>query len=214
MTVVLEARGVHFAIGGTTILSGVEMTVDAGERIAITGPSGSGKSSLLALLAGLARPTGGEVLLDGVALRSLPGPDRGLALVLQGYGLVSLLSAAENVEIVLRAAGHSRGESRAAAAHWLEQVGIEAHADRLVDELSGGQQQRVAIARALAVEPRVLLADEPTAELDAAARSVVLTKILATADRGTAVVVATHDPAVADLCDRRLDLRRHFSAIC
>ncbi|MGH9125495.1 MAG: ABC transporter ATP-binding protein [Acidimicrobiales bacterium] len=206
MTTLLEARGVGFTVAGNRVLAGIDLGIESGDRVAVTGPSGSGKSSLLALLAGLLTPSEGEVLLDGERLVSFPGPDKGLALILQGYGLVSLLTAAENIEIALRTAGWARGEAQREAAFWLEDVGLLGHDDQLADELSGGQQQRVAIARALALRPRILIADEPTAELDAAARALVLEKILAAADRGAAVVLATHDPEVAALCGRRLDL--------
>ena len=200
----LTADGVWFARGGRTILSDVTISAFAGEVVAVTGPSGSGKSSLLALLAGLERPDTGSVLVDGDPLpRQVPD---GFALVLQGYGLVSVLTAAENVEVALQGRGLARDEVRDRAAAALEAVGLEPVADYLVEQLSGGQQQRVAVARALAVDPAVLLADEFTAELDADSRTRILALVLAVAQRGVVVVIATHDPEVAQACHSELRL--------
>jgi putative ABC transport system ATP-binding protein len=203
----LEARGLSYAVAGQQVLTGIDLDLEPGERLAVVGPSGSGKTSLLALLAGLAVPDEGQVWLDGEPLKGLAAPARGVALVLQGYGLVSLLTAAESVEIALRAAGRPRAAARANARAALAQVGLEAHGDQLVEELSGGQQQRTAVARALALQPRLLIADEPTAELDPASRALVLARLLEVADRGGAVILATHDPEVAARCDRVLSLR-------
>lgn len=207
MTAILEARSLSYMLGTTVIIERVDLQVAAGEKLAVVGPSGSGKTSLLALLGGLAAPTAGEVLVGGSVLRGLAGPDLGVAIVLQGYGLVSLLTASENVEIAVRALGGPVAQARSRAAEVLAAVGLASHADQLVDELSGGQQQRVAVARALAQEPKILLADEPTAELDAKMRSLVLARMLEVTDHGAALVLATHDPDVAARCDRVLDLR-------
>jgi len=204
---VIEARGIRYVRDGQAILDGVDLAVPAGESLAITGPSGSGKTSLLAVLAGLTAPAAGEVYVAGKRLTGLPGPGDGVAMVLQGYGLVSLLTAAENIEVAVRAAGIPAREAQVAAAAMLDELGMGAHAGQIVEELSGGQQQRVAVARALARQPRLLIADEPTAELDQAARAVVLARMLAVTDQGGAVVLATHDPEVAERCDHVLDLR-------
>jgi putative ABC transport system ATP-binding protein len=203
----LKARGLRYVRDGQLILSGIDVTVEPGQSLAVTGPSGSGKSSLLALISGLTAPTAGEVYIDGALLTGFARPADGVAVVLQGYGLVSLLTPAENIEVALRAAGRPARDSRAAARGVLAQLGLESHADQLVEELSGGQQQRVAVARALALKPRLLIADEPTAELDPAARAVVLARIFDVVAEGGAIVVATHDPEVAERCDRALDLR-------
>ena len=199
----LEARGLRYIRDGQLILAGLDVTVGPGESLAVPGPSGSGKTSLLAILSGLTAPTAGEVLIDGTRLTGFAGPARGVAVVLQGYGLVSLLTAAENIEVALRAVGRPPAAARAA----LADVGLEGHADQLVEELSGGQQQRVAVARALALTPRLLIVDEPTAELDPASRAVVLARIFGVTAHGGALVMATHDPEVAERCDRILDLR-------
>ncbi len=203
----LKAHGLRYVRDGQLILSGIDVTVEAGESLAVTGPSGSGKTSLLALISGLTPPTAGEVYINGTLLTSFAGPAIGVAVVLQGYGLVSLLTAAENIEVALRSAGWPASTAGSAARAALEQLGLGVHADQLVEELSGGQQQRTAVARALAAQPRLLIADEPTAELDPAARAIALARMFDVPARGGSLVLATHDPEVAERCDRILDLR-------
>jgi putative ABC transport system ATP-binding protein len=206
---VLEAQGLRYERAGRVIFDGVDLQVSSGERLAVLGPSGSGKTSLLSLLAGFTEPSAGRVLVDGVALA--PGPRPGFAVVLQGYGLVSLLTAAENVEVGLRAAGESAPAARERARAALADVGLDDHADSLIEELSGGQQQRVAVARAVALRPEVMLADEPTAEQDPGFRALVLNRLLEVADRGGIVVLATHDPEVADRCTRAIHVNATYS---
>jgi putative ABC transport system ATP-binding protein len=201
----LEARGLRYVIDGRTILDDLSLTVAAGERLAVMGPSGSGKTSLLALLAGLALPTAGQVLLDGTPVRFGQVP-AGVATVLQGHGLVSLLTAAENIEVALFAAGVAGDQVEPLVETALAELGLADHAHHLADELSGGQQQRVAVARALATGPDLLIADEPTAEQDRASRELVLARMLAITTAGGSLVLATHDPDVAERCDRVLDL--------
>jgi putative ABC transport system ATP-binding protein len=203
----LKAHGLRYARNGQEILANVDVTIEPGESLAVTGPSGSGKTTLLALLSGLAVPTAGEVYLDGKTLTKFAGPALGVAVVLEGYGLVSLLTAAENVEIALGAAGRPAATALSTARSVLARLGLEAHADQLIEELSGGQQQRTAVARALALEPRLLIADEPTAELDPAARALALAAMFAVAASGGSLILATHDPEVAARCDRIIDLR-------
>jgi putative ABC transport system ATP-binding protein len=202
----LAARGLSYYRDGQQILESIDVTVAAGRSLAVTGPSGSGKTSLLAILAGLAAPSAGAVLIDGERLTGFAGPQHGVSVVLQGYGLVGLLTAEENVEVALRAAGRPATSARGAARAALEQLGLLAQADQLVHELSGGQQQRTAVARALALNPRLLIADEPTAELDPAARTLALARIFDAVENGCALVLATHDPQVAERCDALLDL--------
>jgi ABC-type lipoprotein export system ATPase subunit len=204
---VLEARGIRYVREGQTILDGVDVYVPEGGSLAVIGPSGSGKTSLLAILSGLNPPAAGEVFVDGERRSGTPAPWAGVSMVLQGYGLVSLLTAAENIEVAVRAAGIPAPEAQTAAAAALEDLGLGPHAGQIVEELSGGQQQRVAVARALARKPRLLIADEPTAELDLAARTIVLDRMLGVTGHGGAVVLATHDAEVADRCDEILDLR-------
>jgi len=177
-----------------------------GELIALVGPSGSGKSTLLHLVAGLDRPSSGSIawpaLGPGDALR--PGK---LAFVPQMLSLITSLNVVENVELPLllgeSAGGEGVGSERAAALAALDRLGLAALAERLPEELSGGQAQRVAMARAIAGNPRLLLADEPTGQLDQANAAALLDALLAFAGRhGTALVVATHDAGVADRLDK------------
>ncbi len=203
----VRARDVGYARAGRSILAGASMAAYAGEVLVVTGPSGSGKSSLLALLAGLEAPTAGRVEVDGAPMRvGDTAMAQRMGLVLQGYGLVSVLTAAENVELVLQSRDRSASEAVDRARAALARVGMADVADHLTEELSGGQQQRVAIARALVAEPELVLADEPTAELDAANRAMVLSLLVAQARRGAVVILASHDREVADAGDRELHL--------
>lgn len=182
---------------GRRILDEVDVRVEGGQVLAVTGPSGSGKSTLLTALAGLLPLDGGTVQRTGL---------RSHALILQGYGLLSTLTAAENVEVALQLQQVARDEVRARSERALERVGVDTLTNRLVEEVSGGQQQRIAVARGLVMEADLLLADEPTAELDAVTRDVVVATLRVEARRGAIVVVATHDPDVAAQCDAELHL--------
>jgi putative ABC transport system ATP-binding protein len=174
---------------------------------AVTGSSGSGKTTLLSVLGGLLRPEEGEVAYGDEPVGTRSGePRRGTAMVLQTYGLVPSLTAEENVAIALRAGRTPPQEAAARALESLQRLGVGDLAERLVTELSGGQLQRVAVARALAVDPDVLLADEPTSELDEHNRDMVVGELRLHADRGAVVVLATHDPEVAALCDDEVHL--------
>jgi ABC-type lipoprotein export system ATPase subunit len=203
----VAARALGVVLGGRQVLDEVTMTASAGAITALTGPSGSGKSTLIAALAGLEQATTGSVVWEDTVIsprtRDLR---RRSGLVLQGYGLVSLLSAAENVELVLQAQRVPRAEVRDRAREALSAVGLDGAGDHLVEQLSGGQQQRVAVARAVVGRPEVLFADEPTAELDPATRDRVLHVLLAEAQRGAVVVLATHDRYVADVADGEVEL--------
>lgn len=204
---ILAARGLRFERGGRVILDDVDIDVGPGECVAIVGPSGSGKTSLLALLSGLAAPSAGSVEVDGRPVDEVS--HSALAVVLQGYGLVSLFTAAENVEAALRAAGRAPYEAIEAAAEALAAIGLSGHEDQLIEELSGGQQQRVAVARALALRPQLLIADEPTAEQDKASRMLVLERLFDVRNRDGSLVLATHDPEVAERCDVVVELHPH-----
>jgi putative ABC transport system ATP-binding protein len=194
-------------VDGRRVLDEVSLEAPPGRMLAVTGPSGSGKTTLLSLLGGLAGPSAGRASYDGGAVATKQDePLPGTAFVLQSYGLVPTLTAAENVGIALRGRGVAATESTERAVEALGRVGVDELADRLMSELSGGQLQRVAVARALVVQALVLLADEPTSELDEANRDLVVGQLRTEADRGAVVLVATHDPAVAEECDDEIRL--------
>jgi ABC-type lipoprotein export system ATPase subunit len=196
-----------------TALQGVSVRLVPGEVVAIMGPSGSGKSTLLGLLAGLDDPTTGSVMWQGRPLREIPGPEVGrlratmFGVVFQNFGLLPSLSARENVVLPLLMAGARPRPATEMADHWLSKLGLGGRLDHRVNELSAGQQQRVAVARALAAEPTVVLADEPTAELDGQAAGVIFATLSEVARRGGGVLVATHDPRVLPWADRVVVLR-------
>jgi len=210
----LELRGVAKSFGpGARLLEGVELQVAAGEWVAIAGESGSGKSTLLNLVAGLDRPDAGEVRLDGRPLDF--GDDDALSLwrrrqvgfVFQAFHLLPYLSVAENVALPLALLGAPRAEREARAAAQLEAVGLAGFGARRPGTLSGGEMQRAAIARALVHAPRLLLADEPTGNLDAANASAVLDCFAAAVKRaGAAALMVTHSARAAERADRVLRL--------
>jgi ABC-type lipoprotein export system ATPase subunit len=171
-------------------------TIRSGDRIAIVGPSGCGKSTLLHLIADLDTPTGGQLTWPALGQSGTLRP-REIGVVFQAPSLVPTLSAIENIELPLRLAG-GVASPRATAMKALEWVGLAEIADKLPDELSGGQAQRIALARAIALQPRLILADEPTGQLDQATAGQTILALLASVEgTDTAVVVATHDPSVA-----------------
>jgi len=200
--------------GDVQALTDVSLEVTKGELVVVRGPSGSGKTTLLNLLGGLDRPTSGRVLLgDGRELSALPEKEvlevrrTRIGYVFQSFGLIPVLSAAENVEIPLRLLelDPAERESRVAAA--LELVGLSGHVRQRPYELSGGQQQRVGIARALVSEPEILIADEPTGQLDSATAATIMELIQElTHARGLAAVVSTHDPVLMQRADRVVEL--------
>jgi putative ABC transport system ATP-binding protein len=200
------------AAGPVEILRGLDARVDAGEHVAVTGPSGSGKSSLIALAAGLEQPSGGSVRLFGEDLSRLDEDRRAklrrgrVSLVFQSFHLLPNMTAEENVAAPLEIAG-ARGAA-ALAREWLERVGLSARTRHYPHQLSGGEQQRVALARALAPRPELLFADEPTGNLDAANAAHVADLLFGlAAETGAAMVLVTHDPALAARAARRIDLR-------
>lgn len=203
----LEARELTVTYGELRAVDGVSLQVPAGRLVAVTGESGAGKSSLLWALAGAVRPQSGVVLVDGA---EIAGPDAaraaGVALMPQSFGLATVLTAAENIVLPLLDAGVPAGEAERRAADALAAVGLDDIGWHLVDELSGGQRQRVAFARMLAGRPGVLLADEPTSALDHRNRERTMALLRAAAEAGAAVLVATHDPEVAELADAELQL--------
>jgi putative ABC transport system ATP-binding protein len=199
----VRAEDLCYARGGRQILQSVTLRAEPGEIFGVIGPSGSGKSSLLALLAGFDRPDSGRVYVGGVEHTGVPPY---LGSVLQGYGLIGVLTAIENVQIPLQARELPRDQVRHRARRALAAVGTDLVDTHLVDQLSGGQQQRVALARALVTAPSLLIADEPTAELDHDSKERVLALLRCVAEHGSTVIIATHDPDVAAACDHTLHL--------
>ncbi|MEU1971907.1 ABC transporter ATP-binding protein [Microbacterium sp. NPDC019599] len=214
MSVVLRAEGltrIYPAHAGDVVaVRDVDLEVSSGELVVLKGRSGSGKTTLLTMLGGLDRPTAGRVEVDGRDLAS-PGAEELLgtriASIFQGFGLLPILSAAENVEVPLRIRRIDPAERDARVAAALEAVGLADHRNQRPGELSGGQQQRVGIARALVADPAILLADEPTGQLDAETGVQIMDLIAGIVhQRGTAAIVATHDPVMLARADRVLEL--------
>ena len=197
-----------------TALDHVNLSVNAGEFVAVMGPSGCGKSTLLHLIGGLDRPTEGRVSIDG---HSLPGLSdaaltelrrRKIGFVFQFYNLIPVLDATENAALPLTLDSVKPAEAKAKAADWLKKVGLGNRLHSRPDQLSGGQQQRVAIARALVADPALVLADEPTGNLDTRASDEIAALLRQVADEwGRAVVMVTHDPRLAAYADRIIFLK-------
>lgn len=212
----IAARNVTLTLGNAAapveILKGVDLHVVAGTSVALLGPSGSGKSSLMAVLAGLERASGGNVSVAGLDFTAmdedaLARARRGrIGIVLQAFHLLPTMTALENVAVPLELAGH--GDAFARAAEELTAVGLGHRLDHYPTQLSGGEQQRVAIARATAPAPAILFADEPTGNLDGATGQAIIDLLFQrSAARGTTLLIITHDPALAKLCDRVVTMR-------
>jgi putative ABC transport system ATP-binding protein len=212
----IEVRGLTKSIDTGThrvdILKGIDLVIPRAQFAAIMGPSGSGKSTLLGLLAGLDSPTSGQVILDGEDITHLTEDQmahvrgRKIGFVFQSYHLIPTLTAEENVLLPMELAGNGNGRSR--ARELLARVGLDGRFDHYPVQLSGGEQQRVALARAFALRPPILLADEPTGNLDSATGGAVLDLLLAlNREQGTTMVLVTHEQSLADSADRRIVLR-------
>jgi lipoprotein-releasing system ATP-binding protein len=214
--IALEATGLVRRIEGAishTLVNGIDLKVEKGEFLAITGPSGSGKSSLLYLLGLLDAPSEGEVIICGQPTSRLSESERAdvrltkCGFVFQFHFLLPEFTSLQNVLLPMRAAGTMRDQEMGERAfELLTSLGLKDHADKRPDQLSGGQRQRVAIARALANRPEIIVADEPTGALDTSSTAQVFSILRQIADSGRTVVVVTHDPALAARADRRLHI--------
>ncbi len=207
----ISLRGVdrRFQVGGSSVaaLSGANLDVAEGEMAALIGPSGSGKTTLLGIIGGLDRPDAGTVSVDGLDVTKLGGDElalyrlRMVGFVFQAPGLVALMTAQENVALPLQLMGREPADADDVALDALELVGLEGRAKHRAYELSGGEQQRVALARALAKRPRVLLADEPTGQLDSET-SAGIVELMVSIRGHTTILLATHDETIAARADR------------
>lgn len=199
--------------GAVTVLKGVDLSIPPGRLIALKGRSGSGKTTLINLLSALDRPTEGQIMFDGMDLTALTGKERDhvrrkeMGLIFQSFALIPLMSAYENVEFILRVAGVSGSGRKEAAVRALEQVGLKSRMHHRPFELSGGEQQRTAIARAIAHQPKLLLADEPTAELDSRTGLQIMKVFRDLVETtGMTIVMTTHDPAIMEIVDQVYEL--------
>ena len=211
--IALDGLSMRYVAAGAevSVLDDLSLAVARGERVAIVGPSGSGKTTLLLLLTGLEQASAGSARIDGESLDALDDDGRAdlrrerIGIVFQSFHLIPSLTAAENVALPMDIAGRSGG--RAAAQAMLERVGLGARVDHYPMQLSGGEQQRVAIARALVHEPSLLVADEPTGNLDERSGETIVELLFAlNREAGRTLVLVTHDPALAARCDRTLHL--------
>jgi putative ABC transport system ATP-binding protein len=210
----LEAVHKEYRLSGNTIraVDGIDLTIEAGSRVAIIGPSGCGKSTLLGLVGGLEPPTAGRIWVGESEVSALSDARRAelrrhsIGFVFQSYDLLPFLTATENIEFQLALIGDRDGSAR--ARELVDRLGLAEHAAKLPDQLSGGQRQRVGIARALAHRPGLILGDEPTGELDSESSVAAMDLLLeAQASLGATLVIVTHDPDVAARLDRVLTLR-------
>ena len=216
-SIAVKIRGLRkvFGTGATRVdaLAGVDLDIPAGQFLAVMGPSGSGKSTLLHLVAGLDRPDGGSIHISGQDILTLSDDEitilrrRRLGLVFQAFNLLDTLTAAENVCLPLVVDGVSEVEAQRRATEALERVGLDRRGGHLPKEMSGGEQQRVAIARALAIRPVMLLADEPTGNLDTHNGDQVMQLLRELVSDGQTILMVTHNPAHAVLADRIVTLR-------
>ena len=203
----LSAQGISQYYGRFAALDNVDLDVRQGEFLTLLGPSGSGKTTLLMILAGFLSPTSGKLMEQGVDIIKRSAEKRNYGMVFQGYALFPHMTVADNVAYPLRIRKVAAEERQRRVKHILEVVGLGAHMHKKPAEMSGGQQQRVAIARALVMEPALVLADEPTGNLDTAASDSVFALLRRIhAERGTAFIVVTHDPRLGARCDRRIEL--------
>jgi putative ABC transport system ATP-binding protein len=214
---IIQANGIKRVFGkgsgAVTVLKGVDILLPAGKLIAFKGRSGSGKTTLINLLSALDRPSEGSIIFDGRNLTSMSNKDRDavrrkeMGLIFQSFALIPLMSAYENVEFVLRIAGVPSNERKSAAIEALDHVGLKPRMHHRPFEMSGGEQQRTAIARAIAHKPKLILADEPTAELDSRTGLHIIKVFRDLVEQsGITIVLTTHDPAIMEIVDEVYEL--------
>ena len=207
---VLSLEKVRFSYGKTPVLRDVSYEFEKGKIYCIIGKSGAGKTTLLSLLSGLAAPTGGKILYNGEDIAGIDKyvfRSRYIGVVFQSFNLITKYTALENVILSMDVAGYKAEDKRARALSLLDAVGLdEDEAERRVLKLSGGQQQRVAIARALSYDPDIILADEPTGNLDSETQDDIMQIFRSLANEGKCVILVSHSPEVAAMCDERYEL--------
>lgn len=214
--IAMEEVGKHYELGSgvmTPVLKSIDLLIEAGEFVSIMGPSGSGKSTLMNILGTLDRPSSGVYLLDGENVGELTDDqlalirNRTLGFVFQGFNLLPRRSVIDNIMLPLIYAGESREECVRRSEHYLSVVGLSSHRDYLPTQLSGGQQQRIAIARALAGEPKIILADEPTGNLDSATSNDIMDLFTALNKEGITIVLVTHEQDIARYGKRLVQMK-------
>ena len=208
----LSLQNVCFSYGKVPVLQDVTYDFDKGKMYCITGKSGAGKTTLLSLLSGLASPTSGSIIYDGKDIRKIDKytfRSKYIGVVFQSFNLITKFTALENVVLSMDIAGVRGIKKKERALELLEKVGLEPdEANRRVLQLSGGQQQRVAIARALSYDPDIIVADEPTGNLDTQTQNEIMEIFRSLAEQGKCVILVSHSPAVARQCDEQYELQR------
>ena len=209
---VLSLNNISFSYDKTPVLSDISYEFEKGKMYCIIGKSGAGKTTLLSLLSGLASPSGGEILYEGKSIAKIDKytfRSRNIGVVFQSFNLITQYTALENVELSMDVAGYKTKNKKERALQLLQSVGLsEEEAKRRVLKLSGGQQQRVAIARALSYDPDIILADEPTGNLDMDTQREIMNIFRSLAEQGKCVILVSHSPEVAAMCDERYELIR------
>ena len=209
---ILSLQNISFAYDKTPVLKDISYEFEKGKMYCIIGKSGAGKTTLLSLLSGLAKPTAGEIFYDDKSIAKIDKytfRSKYIGVVFQSFNLITKYTALENVVLSMDVAGYKTKDKQSRALELLESVGLdEDEANRRVLKLSGGQQQRVAIARALSYDPDIILADEPTGNLDRDTQKEIIEIFCELANQGKCVILVSHSPDVADMCDERYELTK------
>ncbi len=210
---ILSLKNICFSYGITPVLENLSYDFEKGKMYCITGRSGAGKTTLLSLLSGLAAPTEGDILYNGDSIKKIDKyrlRSKYIGVIFQSFNLITKFTALENVTLSMDIAGIKGKDKKARALELLAEVGLdEDECNRRVLQLSGGQQQRVAIARALSCKPEIILADEPTGNLDTETQREIMEIFCSLAEKGKCVILVSHSPQVAEMCDETYALLRH-----